>query len=228
MPVRRNISDLIAPVAAPLVLAAAVGGCATRANHPDAALRGYADAVLSANWDAARAWIADDTFDDMSDEAWRQWCDDNEGLLRAQAEAILQTLDQREPDVAAHVPLDAARMARLTWDERWYLDEQLPLLEGGDTPEETMVALAAVLRSQPMQDVLGMLSDDMRARYTAELDAIARALIQGADGAVQVHGNRASIELGDLTVRMVRDRGVWQVDGIEQPWSYDYYGYDAW
>lgn len=223
----RNIHHRIAPVAAPLVLAAAVGGCASRANHPDAAIRGYADAILAANWDAARGWLADDSFDDMTPEDWRQWCTEHEGLLRAQAEALLEALDEREPAVAADVPLDAARRARLSWDEdRWYLDEQLPLLDGGDTPEETMVALAGVLRSPPMQDVLALLSDDMRQRYAAEVDAIADALARGADGVVQVFGERASIELGDITVRFVRERGIWQVDAIEQPWSYDYYGYD--
>jgi hypothetical protein len=58
-------------------------------------------------------------------------------------------------------------------------------------------------------------------------DAVADALASGASSDVSVFGDHASVTVGELTVRLRREDGIWRIDGVQQQNDYDYeYGYD--
>ena len=47
---------------------------------------------------------------------------------------------------------------------------------------------------------------------------------EGSEARVEVYGDRATVELGEIMIRLTRSDGVWKVANIEQPYSYgDYY-----
>jgi hypothetical protein len=200
--------------------------CAPRLSRPEAAIDQWTDAVARGQWDAAYDLLAPEARGGLTREEFGEWCDANAERLRAQADRVRTARTVSEADVRAWLPLDAARDAELVWlDGRWFLARDLPLAEGGDSPQESLAGLSALLRSEAMQDVLAILSGRTRQRFVDELTAIADALAQGAAADVSIYGDTASVAVGDLTLRLRREAGVWKLESVQQPYSYDYYGY---
>lgn len=202
-------------------------GCAPRIARPEAVVDSWVSAIGQSNWNAAYDLLDADARGAMDRESFAAWCEQNEEQLRAQAVRLAEAVDSSDAQVHAALPLDSARDASLVWvNGRWYFASDVPLLEGGDTPQESLVALAALLRSPAMLDVLAVLSDTMRTRYVDEIDAVAEALTSGASSDVVVFGDSASVTVGELTVRLRREDGIWRLDSVQQPTGYGYgYGY---
>lgn len=207
---------------------APLSGCAPRVARPDAVVESWVAAIRQRNWDAAFELLGEDARAAMDRETFGLWCEQHEAQLADQAARLADALAANTTEVHAALPLDSARDAELRWvGGRWFFSNDIPLLEGGDTPQESLVALAALLRSPAMSDVLAVLSETMRSRYIGEIDAVADALASGASSDVSVFGDHASVTVGELTVRLRREDGIWRIDGVQQQNDYDYgYGYD--
>lgn len=205
-------------------------GCATTVEPPERAVAAYVDAVRAGEWGRAYRLLGEDARDGMTAAEYREFCADNEELVRTQAEAIGAALDASAPRVMATVPVDRLRNVSLEHDGgRWFLAEGVPLATGADTPVASMEQLAAALDSEGVTQLLALLSEDMRARYMAEIDAIVDALARTDASALAVYGDSASVEVGEITIHLVREAGAWHVSDVEQPYAYDddYY-YEDW
>lgn len=221
MPSARLISALL--IASTLGL----GACGQRVPDPARAIDEYVDAVESGNWTAAYRTLATEARGGMTLDEYQSYAEENRDALVVQARALRDALGNDDPVVSAALPMDTARVVELEHERgRWFVSEEVPLLRGGDTPEETMLALAAILESAAVDDLLAIMSDDMRERYLAEIDALVSALLDGQEGMVATYGTSAHIDVGDITIRLVREGGAWRVDSVEQPYAYDDYYYD--
>lgn len=221
MPSVRILSTL------PLLAALTLGGCGQRVSDPARAVDEYVAAVESGNWSAAYRALATEARGGMTLEEYEAYAVENRDALVVQARALRDALADAEPVVRADVPMDTARVVELEHERgRWFVSDEVPLLRGGDTPEESMLALAAILESNAIEDLLAIMSDDMRERYLAEIDALVSALLDGQEGSVSTYGTSASIDIGDITIRLVREAGAWRIDSVEQPYVYDDYYYD--
>lgn len=226
-PHRRRSAGLAPGAAAALAgcaLMTTQPACSQRVARPDDVIDAWVASVRQENWAAAYRLLDEPARGGMDEEQFVAWCTEHAEQLRLQA-ARLETATRESPtEVTAWLPLDSARDAELVWQGgRWYFAREVPLLEGGDTPQETLAALAALLRGPVMDDMLAMLSSSARSRYRDEIEAIAGALVSGARADVTLFGDFATVLVGELTVRMRREDGLWRVDTIQQPSSYGYY-----
>lgn len=199
-------------------------GCGQRVARPDEVVDAWVASVRQQNWVAAYRLLDESARGGMTEDQFVAWCSDRADQLQLQAARLDSARRTVDAEVTAWLPLDSARDAELVWQGgRWYFAREVPLLEGGDTPQETLAALAALLRGPVMDEMLAMLSTSARSRYRDEIEAIAGALVSGARADVTVFGDFASVLVGELTVRMRREDGLWRVDSIQQPSSYGYY-----
>lgn len=207
-----------------LLGACMVSACGARVTRPESAVEAWVDAVRAGDWGAAWDQLADDARGGRSREEFVAWCDQNSDRLRDQADAIATALPTSTADVRAAVPIDSARDARLVWrDGGWVFADDIPLLQGGDTPQETLSAVAALLQGPAMGDLLAALSESRRQTYLDEIAALSEALVAGASADLAVFGDYASVVLGELTIQLRREDGIWRLDSIQQASSYGYY-----
>ena len=165
----------------------------------------------------------------MTASEFREYAQRHEALMQAQAVAIRDALAVSAPRVSAELPVDRVRSVELVYeDDRWRFARNVPLIEGSDDPVSSMGALAAALQSDAVADLLAMLSDDLRAQFVSEIAAITDALTEFEGSEVSVFGDSASVTIGEVTIRMVRQDGSWRVSAVEQPYVYDDYYYEEW
>lgn len=202
---------------APILLSVVLVGCGARIAEPDDTVTAWVDAIQDGRCEAAGRLLDPGARGGLEPQAWAEWCSLHLGSLQEQAANVRASLDDGAMTVRASVPLDIARDASLVHTgTRWALSEQPPLLGGGDDPVDALESLAAVLSSDGMQDVLAVLSEDAREQYGAEIRAVVEALLHGRDARVRVTGDAATIDVGTMTVRLVREAGAWRVDEVEQ------------
>lgn len=205
------------PRIAGLSLLFALAACGSRVTAPEDTVLAWADAIDAGRCDAAARLLDESARGGRSADDWSDWCAEHLEPLQTQVDGIRSALADDALTVEARVPLDIARDAHLVHvGGGWAFAEQPPLLGGGDDPVDALESLAAVLSSPGMQDVLAVLSDDTREQYAAEIRAITAAMLAGSDANVRVTGDSATVDVGPLTVRLVREDGAWRVDEIDQ------------
>lgn len=211
-------------IAPSLVAACLLSACSAAVPSPDAVIDAYVRAVERGDWSAAYRALDGDALGFASESDFAAYCEEHGDALRAQAQTIAQTRRSHDAALRAALPVGDARVASLTYEEGgWALDEHIALAVGGDDPESTLRALGVLLRSDALDEMLGVLDDALRQRYLGEIDQLARALEDGADATVSVYGDAASVEIGDVTIRLVRQDGTWRVSGVDQPYGYGGY-----
>ncbi|MFT6399467.1 MAG: hypothetical protein ACJAYU_004234 [Bradymonadia bacterium] len=216
-------------VTAAIALALTGTACATRVAAPENTMIAYADAVDRGDWSQVYGLVGDEIRRGLSEVEFAEFCASNEALLSEQASAIRGSVERGETEVHASIPVDRIRSVDTTYvGESWRLTEQVPLLDGADTPVESMSALAAALQSDGVVQLLSLLSDDAEDRYLAEIDAIVEALLDSDERALSVYGDSASISIGEITINLVKESGSWHVSSVAQPPTYDSYYYDDW
>jgi len=222
---RRTLTALVFLV---FLSAGLVSACGSRVQRPEVTLERYVDAIRSGDCDAAYALLDDRFHARMTATQYATYCQENASALTDQAERLANAMAEERAEVNARLPLDSARVVTLTHEGgSWYLAENIPLLHGGDTPVETLQAVAMFFESPAVNDLSMLLSETSRNVFLAEMKAIAQALREGADAELLVFGDAAIVTFGGLTVRLGRENGIWRVDSIQQDSAY-HYGYDPW
>lgn len=216
-------------VTAAIALALTGTACATRVAAPENTLVAYAEAVERGDWGQAYRLVGDEIRRGMNSDEFADFCASNEALLTEQARAIRESVGRGETEVHASVPVDRIRSVEATYvGDSWRLSEQVPLLDGADTPVASMSALAAALQSDGVVQLLSLLSEDAEDQYLAEIDAIVEALLDSEERDLSIYGDSASISIGEITISLVKESGSWHVSSVAQPPSYDSYYYDDW
>lgn len=203
--------------------------CASRVQTPENSLADYVSAVENRDWGRVYEMVGPAVQRGMTADEFREFCDENAVLLEEQARSIESAVERGEVSVQAEVPLDRVRSVEAVHvDGRWLLADQVPLLDGTDSPTDSMSALAAALNSDGVVQLLSLLSEDAEGRYLAEIDAIVEALLEAGERQLSVYGDSASVSIGEITINLIRESGAWQVSSVTQPYSYDSYDYDYW
>jgi hypothetical protein len=203
--------------------------CANRVETPENTLVAYVNAVENRDWRRAYALVGPDVQRGMSTAEFVEFCEENASLLSDQASHIEDAVARGQVSVRAELPLDRVRSVdTLHVEGRWLLADQVPLLDGSDSPTDSMSALAAALQSDGVVELLSLLSEDAEGRYLAEIDAIVEALIDAGERQLSVYGDTASISIGEITISLIRESGAWQVSSVSQHDSYDSYDYYDW
>ncbi len=209
----------------PLIVVLA-SACTTTVAPPGEVLTAYADAIRSGQCARAFSYLAAGA---ESESEFVASCESHGALYEAQADAILSGLSAAGLEVEARVPVDRLRSVALAHvDGSWFIGESVSLIDGGKTPVASMAALAAALDSEAVAQLLGLLSTDMREQYASEIEALASALASGGERELEVFGDVASVTVGDVTIRLLREQGSWRVSGVDQPQTYSDYGYEDW
>lgn len=213
-----------------VVLLVLCAGCGSSVESPDAALRSYVSAIEGGDWARAYRLLDEGARHGMSASEYADYCSTNRELMVDQARALASALDEGSARVLASVPVDRLRAVELEHvDGAWYLAGGVPLSTGAETPLASMEQLAAVLDSDGVHQLLDLLGAELRARYVAEIGAIVTALADAGSSTVSVFGDHASIEVGEITIQLVREDGAWHVSNVTQPYAYDdEYYYDDW
>lgn len=212
-------------VSSVLAITLATSSCANRVESPEDVLTAYAQAVESTDWRRIYEIVGADVRRGMTLEEFEEYCDENLEFLQEQARQI-QALHPDDVAVTARVPVGRIREVETVHvDGRWRLVDQVPLLDGADTPTESMSALASALQSDGVIELLSLLSEDAEDRYLAEIDALVEALLDADERRLSVFGDSATVSIGEITISLVREDGAWQVSSVAQPPSYDAYDY---
>ena len=213
------------PIAPGLISACLLTACSRAVPSPDAVVDAYVSAVEREDWVAAYRALDGAALGFASEADFVAYGEQHSEALRDQARALADARRLYEASVQATLPLVGAEDVRLIEEGgRWALLEHAPLNVGGDDPASTLRALVGLLRSDELRAMLGLLDGPLRQRYLSEVDELARLLEEGSEARVEVYGDRATVELGEIMIRLTRSDGVWKVANIEQPYSYgDYY-----
>ena len=212
-------------VTSALAIALATSACASRVGTPEDTLNAYANAVDARDWRRVYDLVGPEVRRGMSPDEFSAYCASNEELLLEQARQ-LRTLRPEDVTITASMAVDRVRdVEAVHVDGRWALTDQVPLLDGTDTPTESMSALAAALQSDGVVQLLSLLSEDAEDRYLSEIDAIVEALLDAEERQLDVFGDSATVSIGEITISLIREDGAWQVSTIAQPPSYDAYDY---
>lgn len=204
--------------------------CMNHIQRPEHTIERYIEAVEAEHWRVAYQYLASSQRGSMTENEFITYCEEHNALMHAQAESIATAMESEDFQVHAQVQLGPARRVNYVLsDNRWYFQENIPLLEGGDTPEATLAALANTFESEVFRELLHVMSEDMQDLYTAEYDEISSAFAQAAESQIEIRGNNATVRVGDVTIRLLKEEGTWRFDGIEQTVSrdHDYYE-DEW
>ncbi len=216
-------------VTAAIAIALTGSACATRVAAPENTLIAYTEAVERGDWVQAYRLVGDEIRRGMTADEFAEFCESNETLLVEQARSIRSSVDRGETEVTASVVVDRIRSVDAVYvGDSWRLAEQVPLLDGADTPIASMSALSAALQSDGVVQLLSLLSEDAEDRYLAEIDAIVGALLDSEESDLSVYGESASISIGEITINLVKESGSWHVSSVAQPPTYDSYYYDEW
>lgn len=204
-------------------------GCASRVAAPDDTLVAWADAVDAQDWRGLYSLLDPAAQRDWTLESYTTWCESHQAELLAQAARLRDALRTRRVDVEAQVVLLDQRAARVVLDDgRWRMVEQIPLLEGGDTPADTLVAIGASLQSPAAAQALRLMSAQMAERYRAEWNALSALVGKASLDSVSVFGDVALVTIDAWTLRLVREEGVWLLDSVQQPTDPYASYYDDW
>lgn len=206
------------PLCICLLLALGLGACSTqRVSHPVDAVDAYCRAVEREDADAVYAMLDEEARMGMDREAFEAWFARHHESILEQAQELKAQARAEAFEVEAAVPVRGGQEARVGWfDGGWYLTQEVPARSAQSTPRETLEALQQAIEEEDLEELLRLLSADLRGQYLRELQALGSRTRDSQDKAIVAHGDQADILLdnGDR-ILLVREEGVWKISGYE-------------
>jgi hypothetical protein len=209
-----------------LVYASSFLACGASIPPAEDALREWSGAVERGDCAAMYALLASDIRAQVTDETFEQWCVGQQDAMRAQSDLIARSLsDGASAHVVARVPISAFQQVRVRLvDDRWLLDQPLPLVSGADDPLSAVAELSRVLEGPQADQFLSMMSPDLRASFLGRLHAVRTLLLAGEPASLVVTSDTAEMVIGSMTIHFQLREGVWIIDDLsDSQYSSMYY-----
>lgn len=208
--------------AAPICVGLVSVGCASTVPSPESVVDAYVSAIEAGDCGAAFGTLA--AGPETEDEFIAR-CREDLDLLRVEARQIAAA---GAPEVFASVPLDPVREVRLVHvSGAWHLAEPPPV-PGGTTPMDAIADAIAALEDPAVRAAMDSLGGSLASGTAGDVDALLEALSETPEAALTLYGETATVTVGDITLRLQLEDGTWRLAGVDQPFRYDPYDYDAW
>lgn len=199
-----------------LLYAVGVAACGAGIRPAQDTLRAWSSAVERGDCNEMYALLASDIRNQVPSETFEQWCVGQQAAMRTQSDLIAQSLAAgADVQVVARVPISAFQQVRVRLvNERWLLDQPLPLVTGADDPLSAVAELSRVLEGPQANQFLSMMSTDLQASFLGRLHAVRSLLLAGSPAALVVTSDTAQMVVGTMTIQFRRREGVWIIDAL--------------
>lgn len=211
--------------AAFVLLAALLGGCASSAPNPNAALRDYARALEDGRADDAYRLLSAEARRGVSRQQFGQLLRENPEEAKELGRALQRS--SLPPVVTARVTTQSGYEVDLVLESgKWVLDGSAVDLYAQDTPRHAVQSFVraverkrydVVLRFVPLGHREGvtakMIKDSWEGAEKGELLATLVAIKQSLPtAAIEQSGERAAMSYGSGSLSLVKENGSWKIE----------------
>lgn len=208
--------------------AVTLAGCGGAVTPPEDALRAWSNAVERGDCAGMYDLLASDVRLQVTAETFEQWCVGQSDAMQTQSDLILDSLDSgASAYVVARVPVGPFHQVRVRLvDNRWQLDQPLPLLSGADDPLSAVAELSRVIDGPQADQFLSMMSPELRTSFLGRLHAVRSLMLAGDPASLVVTSDTAQMIVGTITISFRLRDSIWTIEDLSDSQSgsayYDY------
>jgi hypothetical protein len=206
----------------------AVSACGGAVAPPEDTLRAWSNAVEREDCAGMYALLASDVRSQVTEETFEQWCVGQRDAMQTRSDLIQDSLASgASAHVVARVPIGPFHQVRVRLvDNKWQLDQPLPLLSGADDPLSAVAELSRVIDGPQADQFLGMMSPELRTSFLGRLHAVRSLMLAGDPASLVVTSDTAQMVVGTITISFRLRDGVWTIEDLSDSQSADmYYDY---